>query len=76
MAKHCKRNTGFPIENLSTFCQLEKFANGDMRLALDNNKSARDNIKFVTEEVDKLINKGCVSLVTEKPYLHQPVDQV
>jgi hypothetical protein len=30
-AKHCKRNTGFPIENLSTFCQLEKFANGDLR---------------------------------------------
>jgi hypothetical protein len=30
-------------------------------IALDNNKSARDNIKFVTEEVEKLINKGCVS---------------
>jgi hypothetical protein len=38
-------------------------------IALDNNKSARDNTKFVTEEIDKLINKGCVSPVTEKPYV-------
>jgi hypothetical protein len=42
-------------------------------IALDNNKSARDNIKFVTEEVEKLINKGCVSLVTEKPYVVNPL---
>ena len=33
-------------------------------IALDNNKSARDNTTFVTEEVAKLINKGCVSPVT------------
>ena len=33
-------------------------------IALDNNKSARDNTTFVTEEVAKLINKGCASPVT------------
>jgi hypothetical protein len=39
----------------------------------DNNKSARDNTKFVTEEVDKLMNKGCISPVTEKPYVVNPL---
>ena len=42
-------------------------------IVLDNNKSARDNTKFVTEEIEKLINKGCVSPVTEKPYVVNPL---
>jgi hypothetical protein len=42
-------------------------------IALDNNKSSRDNTKFVTEEIEKLINKGCVSPVTEKPYVVNPL---
>jgi hypothetical protein len=42
-------------------------------IALDNNKSARDNTKFVTEEVEKLINKGCACPVTEKPYVVNPL---
>lgn len=43
------------------------------RIVLDNNKSARDNTTFVTEEIETNINKGCVSLVTEKPYVVNPL---
>ena len=40
-------------------------------IALDNNKSARDDTKLVTEEIEKIINKGCP--VTEKPYVVNPL---
>ena len=40
---------------------------------LKNNKSARDNMNFVKTEVSKLLQKGCVSEVFEKPKVVNPL---
>ena len=36
------------------------------QIELDNNISARDNSDFVTDEINKLLEKGCISLVTDQ----------
>ena len=38
-----------------------------------NNKSARDNPDFVTKEIKNLVSKQCVSEVTEKPHIVNPL---
>jgi hypothetical protein len=43
------------------------------QIELDNNKSARDNPDFVTDEINKLLEKGCISLVTDKPHVINPL---
>ena len=40
---------------------------------MQNNKSARDNMGFVKEEVCKLLEKGCVKEVTEVPFVTNPL---
>jgi hypothetical protein len=35
------------------------------QIELDSNKSARDNYDFVTDEINKLLEKGCISPVTD-----------
>lgn len=35
-------------------------------IALENNKSARDNTDFVNDEIERLLQKGCISRVTQK----------
>lgn len=34
---------------------------------IKNNKSAIDNERFVSSEIEKLVRKGCVQEVIEKP---------
>ena len=38
-----------------------------------NNKSARDNPKFVEEEIDKLLAKKCISDVQDEPHVTNPL---
>ena len=40
---------------------------------MQNNKSARDNMGFVKEEVCKLLEKGCVKEVTEVRFVTNPL---
>ena len=40
---------------------------------LRNNKSARDNAQFVSEEIQKLLVKRCVTEVKEKPTVINPL---
>ena len=40
---------------------------------MQNNKSARENMGFVKEEVCKLLEKGCVKEVTEVPFVTNPL---
>ena len=40
---------------------------------MQNNKSARDSMAFVKEEVCKLLEKGCVKEVTEVPFVTNPL---
>lgn len=40
---------------------------------IDNNKSAKDNITFVSREVDNLLQKGCISTVEYKPHVVHPL---
>lgn len=40
---------------------------------LRNNKSARDNAQFVSKEIKKLLVKGCVTEVKEKPTVINPL---
>ena len=37
------------------------------RAVFQNNKSARENGSFVSDEIAKLVDKGCVSQVTSAP---------
>lgn len=37
-------------------------------VCLDNDKSARDNVKVVCSEIQKLIDKGCVTEVKNVPF--------
>ena len=39
----------------------------------NNNKSARDNKNFVSEEVEKLLKNGCISQVSERPHVINPL---
>ena len=43
------------------------------QIELDNNKLARGNPGFVTDEVNKLLEKGCISLVTDKLHVINPL---
>ena len=43
------------------------------QIELDNNKLARGNPGFVTDEVNKLLEKDCISLVTDKPHVINPL---
>ena len=40
---------------------------------LQNNKSARENGSFVSDEIAKLVDKGCVSQVISAPYVVNPL---
>ena len=40
---------------------------------LNNNKSARDNHEFVDSEILSLLKLGCVSEVSERPYVNNPL---
>ncbi|VDI20041.1 Hypothetical predicted protein [Mytilus galloprovincialis] len=40
---------------------------------LQNNKSARDNPEFVKSEIEKLLEKGCITQVSRKPYVVNPL---
>lgn len=42
-------------------------------MCLDNNKSARDNVKVVCSEIQKLIDKGCVTEVKNVPFVVNPL---
>uniref|UniRef100_A0A8W8NDD7 CCHC-type domain-containing protein n=1 Tax=Magallana gigas TaxID=29159 RepID=A0A8W8NDD7_MAGGI len=42
-------------------------------VCLDNNKSARDNVKVVGSEIQKLIDKGCVTEVKNVPFVVNPL---
>ena len=43
------------------------------QIELDNNKLTRGNPGFVTDEINKLLEKGCISLVTDKPHVINPL---
>lgn len=43
------------------------FKNVPEPVELRNNKSARDNLQFVQSEVRKLLAKGCIKKIEEKP---------
>ena len=38
-----------------------------------NNKSARENVDFVKNEITKLLEKGCISEVAEAPFVVNPL---
>jgi hypothetical protein len=40
---------------------------------LRNNKSARENVDFVKNEITKLLEKGCISEVVEAPFVVNPL---
>ena len=40
---------------------------------LDNNKSARDHPDFVTSEIEKLLERGCIKRVVKKPHVVNPL---
>ncbi|XP_063395983.1 integrase/recombinase xerD homolog isoform X2 [Mytilus trossulus] len=40
---------------------------------LDNNRSAKENKSFVTDEIEKLLSKGCISEVFVKPKVVNPL---
>ena len=40
---------------------------------IDNNKSAKDNMTFVSKEVENLLQKGCISTVEYKPHVVNPL---
>jgi hypothetical protein len=40
-----------------------------VNILLDNNRSAKDNKSFVSDEIDKLLMKGCISRVELKPHV-------
>lgn len=40
---------------------------------LENNKSSRDNVEFVESEIEKLLDKGCISIVTQMPTVVNPL---
>ena len=43
------------------------------KVLLQNNKSARDNPKFVSQEIEKLRIKGCISQVNHQPEVVNPL---
>ena len=43
------------------------------QIELDNNKLARDNTEFVTEEIQNLLVKGCIVPVDEHPHVVNPL---
>ena len=40
---------------------------------MDNNKSNRDNSKFVTDEIQKLLQRKCISEVSGIPHVVNPL---
>ena len=42
-------------------------------ISLDNNRSAMDNKSFVSDEIDKLLMKGCISRLELKPHVVNPL---
>jgi hypothetical protein len=38
-------------------------------IALENNKSARDNTDFVNDEIERLLQKGYISRVTQNTFV-------
>ncbi|VDI53418.1 Hypothetical predicted protein [Mytilus galloprovincialis] len=40
---------------------------------LENNKTARDNSYFVADEIEKLLEKGCIRRVKSKPHVVNPL---
>ena len=40
---------------------------------MQNNKCARENGSFVSDEIAKLVDKGCVSQVKSAPYVLNPL---
>ncbi|KAK3107400.1 hypothetical protein FSP39_013730 [Pinctada imbricata] len=49
------------------------FKNEPQKVILKNNKSALDDELFVSEEIDKLIKKGCVVEVYDEPHVVNPL---
>lgn len=49
------------------------FKTNPSSIELNNNRSARDEPEFVTGEIRNLIEKGCVSRVSEKPTVVNPL---
>ena len=43
------------------------------RVCLNNNKSARDNVTIVCSEIQKLVDKGCVTEVSSIPFVDNPL---
>ena len=37
---------------------------------MQNNRLTRDNESFVSGELENLLNKGCISKVSDKPYVN------
>ena len=44
-----------------------------VNISLDNNRSAKDNKSFVSDEIDKLLMNGCISRVELKPHVVNPL---
>ena len=44
-----------------------------VNISLDNNRSSKDNKSFVSDEIDKLLMKGCISRVELKPHVVNPL---
>jgi hypothetical protein len=45
-------------------------------IALENNKSARDNTDFVNDEIERLLQKGYISRVTQNTFVVNPLTVV
>lgn len=42
-------------------------------IVLENNKSVRDNTDFINDEIERLLQKGCISRMTQKPFVVNPL---
>ena len=49
------------------------FLNSPKSMESSNNKSARDNHKFVVKEIQNLLQKGCITELSEKPDIINPL---
>jgi hypothetical protein len=49
------------------------FKTPPVNISLENNRSAKENKSFVSDEIDKLLMKGCISRVELKPHVVNPL---
>jgi len=72
---HEWRNIGasdYIIDNIDKGYKLPLKHNPE-NVLLTNNKTSRENVLFVSNEIEKLLKKGCISQVERKPHVVNPL---